>query len=92
MKIKLFFSSLILLFVVSTGYSQYNLKNIGADINTQPMHIVNRTALSSQISLGGGLGLANIDNNAGFGITLFAEIKTESFSFVPQANYWKNDD
>ncbi len=92
MKIKLFLSSLILLFVVSTGYSQYNLKNIGADIKTQPMHIVNRTAGSPQISLGGGLGLANIDNNAGFGITLFAEIKTESFSFVPQANYWKNDD
>ncbi|MCE1165297.1 MAG: outer membrane beta-barrel protein [Bacteroidetes bacterium] len=92
MKIKLFLSSLILLIIVSSGYSQINLKNIGSESNSYIGHIVNKTAGVPQISLGAGLGLANIENNAGFGITLFSEIKTESFSFVPQANYWKNDD
>jgi hypothetical protein len=36
-------------------------------------------------------GFAKFEGSSGLGVGMFAEIKTESFSLVPQTNYWKVD-
>jgi len=43
------------------------------------------------VCLGLQAGFSKFEGNSGLGIGMFAEIKTESFSLVPQANYWKVD-
>jgi hypothetical protein len=91
MKIKLILSSLILLFLFSNGYSQINSNNYESKGNVDSKFTL-KTMSAPQISLGGAVGLSNIEQKSGISISLFSEIKTESFSFVPQANYWKNDD
>jgi hypothetical protein len=58
-------------------------------VKTTPTH---KQGVSPQVFLGGGAGLAYFKSNSGLNLTLFAEVKTETFSFVPQANYWKVDD
>ncbi len=90
MKLKLFLSSLIILVLFSNGYSQYKLNNIessnkGFKLNTP----LNKQSVPPQIFLGVSAGAAYINDNSGLGLGLFAEIKTDNFSIVPQANYWK---
>ncbi len=58
--------------------SKLNLKNL-------------TTAPSSRVDLGVGAGFSFFNNKTGFAVTMFSEIKLESFSIVPQANYWKID-
>jgi hypothetical protein len=43
------------------------------------------------LGLQGGFAKFDGDKNSGLAVGMFAEIKTESFSLVPQANYWKTD-
>jgi len=93
MKLKLFLASLIILVLFTNGYSQYKLQNLDKGkkdfVVSTPLQ---RQAGAPQIFLGVGAGIAYFKNNSGLNIGLFAEIKTETFSFVPQANYWKVDD
>lgn len=39
----------------------------------------------------GGYAKFDGDKNSGLAVGMFAEIRTESFSLVPQANYWRTD-
>ena len=93
MKLKLFLSFLIILVLFTNGYSQYKLQNLDKGkkdfVVSTPLE---RQAGAPQIFLGAGAGIAYFKNSSGLNMGLFAEIKTETFSFVPQANYWKVDD
>ncbi|MCU0373514.1 MAG: hypothetical protein MUE56_09780, partial [Ignavibacteria bacterium] len=51
-----------------------------------------KTASTQRIFIGGGIGFAFINNsNEGLDLNFFTEIKSDNFSIVPMANYWKND-
>lgn len=90
MKLKLLLASLIILVLFTNGYSQYNLQNLDKGIRNFVLPTpTNKQSLSPQIFLGVNAGAAYIENNSGLALGMFAEIKTETFSFVPQANYWK---
>lgn len=90
MKLKLFFSSLIILVLFSNGYSQYKLNSFETPKkNSILSNPLKNQGVSPQIFLGLSAGAAYIDTESGLGLGMFAEIKTESFSIVPQANYWK---
>jgi opacity protein-like surface antigen len=94
MRLKLFLVSLTILVLFTNVYSQYNLQNLDKGkkdfVVSTPLE---RQAGAPQIFLGVGAGIAYFNNSSGLNVGLFAEIKTETFSFVPQANYWKvNDD
>jgi hypothetical protein len=93
MKLKLFLASLIILVLITNGYSQYKLQNLdkGKKDFVLPTP-VKKQGVAPQIFLGGAAGIAYMDDNSGLAMGMFAEIKTESFSFVPQANYWKVGD
>jgi hypothetical protein len=45
--------------------------------------------VKSNISLGVGMGPVFFSGNTGINISFFTEVAMESFSIVPQANYWK---
>jgi len=93
MKLKLFLASLIILVLITNGYSQYKLQSLdkGKKDFVLPTP-TKKQGVSPQIFLGVGAGAAYIENNSGLALGMFAEIKTETFSFVPQANYWKVGD
>lgn len=92
MKLKLILSSLIILILFSTGYSQNRLNNVeGTDLMVSKSF--STLPPSSKIALGGGFGPSFIvQGSTGLTINFFAEIKTESFSLLPQVNYWKAGD
>ena len=51
-----------------------------------------KKASTQRIFIGGGIGFAFINNsNEGLDLNFFTEIKSDNFSIVPMANYWKND-
>jgi len=96
-KIKLLLSLVLLLCVTSASYSQNDKLNLSdfnksdsynkkQDLNSFVNPVITPTG---RVGMGVNAGFANIENGTGFAIGLFAEIKTEQFSFVPQANYWK---
>jgi len=93
MKLKLLLASLIILVLITNGYSQYNLQNLDKGVKKFVLPTpTNKQSLTPQIFLGVGAGAAYIENNSGLALGMFAEIKTETFSFVPEANYWKVGD
>lgn len=93
MKLKLLLASLIILVLITNGYSQYKLQNLDKGIRNFVLPTpTNKQGVSPQIFLGVGAGAAYIEDNSGLALGMFAEIKTETFSFVPQANYWKVGD
>ncbi len=94
MKLKLILSSLILLVLFYNGYSQNSLNNLEATDGKGLVPNSFRTIpAASKIALGGGLGPAFIvEGSSGLTFNFFAEIKTESFSLLPQVNYWKAGD
>jgi hypothetical protein len=56
------------------------------------LHLSQKTASSQKVFIGGGIGFAFINNsNEGLNLNFFTEIKSDNFSIVPMANYWKND-
>jgi len=90
MKLKLLFASLIILVLLTNGYSQYKLQNLDKGKKDFVLQTpTDKQAISPQIFLGVNAGAAFIENNSGIAMGMFAEIKTETFSFVPQANFWK---
>lgn len=84
MKLKAAFLIVFTLFVYSLLYPQFKSNNIS--------HQQYNQSFTPTISLGLGGGIAYIEDNSGLAIGMFAELKTESFSFVPQANFWKIGD
>lgn len=95
MKKILFFSALIIGFIVNSASAQYatdpeenTLKiNNRNDANYKPGSI----QVTPGVKLGAHAGMAFIEDSNGFAIGVFAEIGQGSFSVVPQANYWKID-
>ena len=56
------------------------------------MHFSQKTVSTQKVFIGGGIGFAFINNsNEGLNLNFFTEIKSDNFSIVPMANYWKND-
>jgi hypothetical protein len=86
--ILLTFSLIFLLF--NTSYSQFKSDN--QKENFLLNNKLNKSDLSvttGRVSLGFNAGIAVMEDNTGLAVGMFAEVKAESFSFVPQANYWK---
>jgi len=94
MKLKLFLSSLFILVLFYNGYTQSTLINFETNgISNKVSNSYSKVPASSKIGLGGGLGPAFIvQGSTGLTFNFFAEIKTESFSLLPQVNYWKAGD
>ncbi len=89
MRLKIFLTPILIIALFVSAFSQDNLK-----VNENNFTLTGLNAAPvSHISLGGGLGPAFIvDGSSGLTFNFFAEIKTESFSIVPQVNYWKASD
>lgn len=89
-KITLSFT-LILVIFISSLQAQYK-----QEINTQNQNLtkfnnyLKINSFTTSVNLGISAGFAKFEST-GLGVGMFAEIKTESFSLVPQANYWKVD-
>jgi len=90
-KIKL---SLIVLFILA-------FTALNAQVKNQPFsnyrnlekfnNLVKLNSFTPSVALGLQGGFAKFEGNSGLAVGMFAEIRTESFSLVPQANYWKLD-
>jgi len=90
-KIKL---SLIVLFILAftCSYAQVSHQPFQKSEKLERFeNLVKINSFTPTVCLGLQAGFARIDDNGGtgLGVGMFAEIKTESFSLVPQANYWK---
>lgn len=90
-KIKL---SLVVLFILAftSMYAQVKNEPLRQNQNLDKFNsLVKINSFTPSVCLGLQAGFARIDDNGGtgLGVGMFAEIKTESFSLVPQANYWK---
>ena len=86
--ILLTFTLLILIF--NTSYSQFksDLQRNNSLLNNKLSNL-NLGVTAGRVSLGFNGGIAVMNDNTGLAVGMFAEVKAESFSFVPQANYWK---
>ena len=84
----------LLIIFYGTSYSQF--KSHSFSDNLSPNKKYNKLDLNQvvpTVSLGFNVGLALITaDNTGLAVGMFAEVKTKSFSFVPQANYWQVND
>ena len=93
MNIKICFFALVFLLMASISFSQYKTNpNINNYLKTNPIKPLKSNMSATNVELGILAGFARFEGGTGMNVGLFAEIKTESFSFVPQANYWKTDD
>ncbi len=82
---------LILGISISSLYAQYNSTTIKQNHNVERFNnYLKISSFTPSVDLGLLAGFAKFENN-GLGIGMFAEIKTESFSLVPMAYYWKVD-
>ena len=88
MKKIIFVLSVFLLLVSVSLNAQYN-SNYNQNIDKFG-HYLKISGFTPSVSLGLSAGFAKFEST-GMGVGMFAEIKTESFSLVPQANYWKVD-
>ncbi len=68
-----------------------NAQYIGNNYQDTKLSLKNLTAPASRVDLGIGAGFSFFNNKTGYAVGMFSEIKLESFSIVPQANYWKID-
>ena len=89
MKLKNFLLlSLVIVFVPALLNAQYlESKSTLSPLLTKTSPIVPK----SNISLGIGIGPTFYRSNTGVDVSFFTEVAMESFSIVPQANYWKVD-
>lgn len=85
---KIFLIIAILYLLNSITTAQYQTTN-SRDQKLNLKNII--TNPSSRVDLGIGAGFSFFNNKTGFAVGMFSEIKLESFSIVPQANYWKID-
>ena len=86
--ILLTFTLLILIF--NTSFSQFksDVQNNNFLLNKK-LNKLDLGVTAGRVSLGFNGGIAVMEDNTGLAVGMFAEVKAESFSFVPQANYWK---
>jgi|WetSurMetagenome_2_1015567.scaffolds.fasta_scaffold113040_2 hypothetical protein len=90
---KIYVLAFALLFSASSVFSQYKTDiQSHSYLKTYSQNFSGISVAPASISLGFLGGLSRFEGNSGLNVGFFAEIKTESFSFVPQANYWKTDD
>jgi hypothetical protein len=93
MNAKIYFIALVFLFLSGTCFSQYKVNpKTNNLLKTNPVPQFNTNMSSASVSLGILAGFARFEGGTGLNVGLFAEIKTESFSFVPEAIYWKIDE
>lgn len=94
-KITLSFTLIIVLFVSSLFGQVNNEPKIKFEQLNRLNNYVKINSITPTVSLGLQIGITKFSDTgsigSGFGVGMFAEIKTESFSIVPQANYWKSD-
>ncbi|MBL7127659.1 MAG: hypothetical protein ISS16_01600 [Ignavibacteria bacterium] len=86
--ILLAFTLIVIIFNIS--YSQFTSdpqRNISLQHNK--LSKLDLGVTDGRVSLGFNAGIAVMNDNTGLAVGMFAEVKAESFSFVPQANYWK---
>lgn len=85
---------IVFLLSVSSVFSQINSGTLNQSENSEKFnsHLkINSFTPSVCLGLQGGFAKFDGDKNTGLAVGMFAEIKTESFSLVPQANFWKTD-
>ncbi|MFA5404853.1 MAG: hypothetical protein WC358_07965 [Ignavibacteria bacterium] len=85
--------SFILIFVISIPslYSQYKTQILKQNQNIERFNNYQKiNSFTPSVGLGIQAGFARFEST-GLGVGMFAEIKTESFSLVPMAYYWKVD-
>lgn len=93
MNTKIYFLGIVFLFITGTCFSQYKLNSNSENIiKTNPLKTMNTNMTNAAVSLGIQAGFSRVEGGTGLNVGLFAEIKTESFAFVPQAIYWKTDE
>jgi len=88
--------SFLIVFLVSVSplFSQVNSGTSNQSENSEKFNSylkINSFTPTVCLGLQGGFAKFDGDKNTGLALGMFAEIKTESFSLVPQANYWKTD-
>ncbi|MCX6166059.1 MAG: hypothetical protein NTU73_14555, partial [Ignavibacteriae bacterium] len=86
--------SLILIgvFSISTLYAQYKTETLNQNKNIERFNnYLKINSFTPSVCLGLQAGFSKIEGSSGLAVGMFAEIKTESFSLVTQANYWKVD-
>lgn len=82
---------LICVFSISTLYAQYKTETINQNKNIERFNsYLKINSFTPTVCLGIQAGFARFEST-GMGVGMFAEIKTESFSLVPMAYYWKVD-
>ncbi|MBI5402428.1 MAG: hypothetical protein HY959_03430 [Ignavibacteriae bacterium] len=90
-KIKLGLTVLFIL-AFTTMYAQVKNQPLQSLQNLDRFNtLVKLNSFTPTVSLGIQGGFAKFEGNSGLAVGMFAEIRTESFSMVPQANYWKLD-
>jgi opacity protein-like surface antigen len=83
---------IVLIFSFSSLYAQYNPETLKQIQNLEKFNnYLKINSFTPTVALGIQGGFARFESNTGMAVGMFAEIKTESFSLVPQANYWKVD-
>ena len=90
MKKIIFLAFTLLILIFNTSYSQFksDVQNYNLKLNNK-LNNLDLGVTTGRVSLGFNAGIAVMDDNTGLAVGMFAEVKAESFSFVPQANYWK---
>ncbi len=82
---------LILTISISTLYAQYKPETQKQNQNVEKFqNYLKLNSFTPSVSLGLQAGFVKFEST-GLGVGMFAEIKTESFSLVPMAYYWKVD-
>jgi hypothetical protein len=94
-KITLSFTLIFVIFISSLFAQINNDAKIQVQQFNKFKNYLKINSLTPTVSLGIQIGMTKFSDTgsigSGFGVGMFAEIKTESFSIVPQANYWKSD-
>ncbi len=88
MKIKKLLLFLIVIITIIPGFAK--AQYLDDKLTNSPL-IQNQSSIAprSNIFLGIGVGPTFFHNETGFNFNFFTEVALESFSVVPQANYWK---
>lgn len=82
---------LICVISITSLYAQYKTETLKQNQNIERFNnYLKINSFTPSVSLGLQAGFAKFEST-GLGVGMFAEIKTESFSLVPMAYYWKVD-
>ncbi|MGB9696772.1 MAG: hypothetical protein ACP5P3_07270 [Ignavibacteria bacterium] len=81
----------IILFFISAASAQDLSSSLFSSKSNSEFSSYSKSGFSPTVSLGMMGGVAKMNGNTGYSVGLFAELRTETFSFVPLANYWKTN-